>query len=341
MRINSFLRIKPTWFSCVVLTAAFCLSGQLDAAETKMKKPSGLSVKASDHLKSKTRKMSPEEVEKALKNRVKTLKKGSSQRAARKQSLKLLPLEQMTPANKKKAEKVVESLSLYRELPTLSVEVKPKVYRFFVQHPDVAVSIWRVMQISEFQMWQTGPDAYEADTGDGTLGVIDVLLRSDTDNVIYCEGTFKSPFLLKAIEAKSVLHLQTSFNVDANGKEKATHRLHMYVSFPSQKVETVARLISPVSNQIVDRNFVEITLFLNMMSVAMTRQPGWVDVVAQRMDGVLKSRKHQLLAVMTKVHREELEKELKQGNPTTRANNKGVERNLIQTTSGLTSQPRR
>jgi len=321
------------------VTAILCLTVQTDAAEPEQK--SGPAVNSTKRLGSKSRKMTPAEVAEALKTRVKTVKRGTSQRAARKQSLKVLPLAAMEPEHRKKAENVIGSLSLYRELPTLNVEVKPEVYQFFVQHPDVAVSIWRVMKISGFQMWQTGPNEYEADTGDGTIGLIDVLYRSEHDNVIYCEGTYKSPFLIKPIAAKSVLHLQTNFAENAEGKEIATHRLHMYVSFPSQKVETVAKVISPVSNQIVDLNFVEISLFLNMMSVAMSRQTAWVEVVAQRMDGVLKTRKHQLLEVMSKVYREELNKELEVAETTASARKSDQQNNLIQTTSGLSSQPKR
>ncbi|MCA9039103.1 MAG: hypothetical protein KDA65_02015 [Planctomycetaceae bacterium] len=239
--------------------------------------------------------MNSEELEVALEKRVRTLKRGTSQRSARKTGLAALPLTQMTEQNRAKAEHVLSSLSLFRELPTLSVEVNPEIYRFFVQNPDVAVSIWRVMQISDFKMWQTNQNEYEADAGDGTIGIIDVLLRSETDNVIYCEGEYKSPLLKNPIKGQTVLHLQTKFSKGVSGEDIATHRLYMYVSFPSQSVETVARVMSPVSNAIVDRNFKEISLFLNMMTLAMTRQPGWVHAVSTRMEGVIDIRKTQLL----------------------------------------------
>ncbi|MEZ6049109.1 MAG: hypothetical protein R3C11_26745 [Planctomycetaceae bacterium] len=251
-----------------------------------------------------SREMTEQELEAALEERVRTLKRGTSQRSARKAGMEALPLAQMDAQSREKAEAVLSSLSLFRELPTLSVEVNPHIYRFFVQHPDVAVSIWRVMQISEFKMWQTAKNEYEADAGDGTIGIIDVLLRGETDNVIYCEGEYKSPLLPKPIKGQGILHLQTKFSKDADGKEIATHRLYMYVSFPSQSIETIARAISPVSNTIVDRNFKEVSLFLNMMTLAMTRQPGWVHAVTTRMEGVVETRKTQLLQLTELVNQE-------------------------------------
>ncbi|QDU78772.1 hypothetical protein Pla110_04760 [Polystyrenella longa] len=251
-----------------------------------------------------SREMTEQELEEALEKRVRTVKKGTSQRSARKAGLEALPLDKMDQKNRAKAEKVISSLSLFRELPTLNVDVNPEIYRFFVQNPDVAVSIWRVMQISDFKMWQTNQNEYEADAGDGTIGVLDVLLRSDSDNVIYCEGEYKSPLLRNPIQGEAVLHLQTNFSKDNSGTDIATHRLYMYVSFPSQSIETVARVISPVSNIIVDRNFKEISLFLNMMTLAMTRQPGWVHAVSTRMEGVLELRKTQLLQLTEVVNQQ-------------------------------------
>ena len=233
---------------------------------------------------------------------VRILEKGTSSRAARKTAVDGVPLGRMTVENRKRAEELLRSISLYRQLPTVAFEVDPDVYRYFIACPDAAVAIWRVMGISKFQMWQTAADQYEADAGDGTQGVVDVLLRSDDHNVIVCEGVFSSPLLAAPIRSKALLHLETAFLQDQEGRTWAKHRLNMFVSFPSQTVEAAAKLISPVSNLIVDRNFREISLFVQLMSTAMARQPGWVERVADRMEGVPEIRKTQLLKLTAQVY---------------------------------------
>jgi hypothetical protein len=216
--------------------------------------------------------------------RVQVVEKGTSSRAARKAALEALPLERMTAENRARAQQVLDALSLFRQLPTAAFEVDPDVYRFFINCPDAAVAIWKALGISKFQMRQTGPDQYEADAGDGTRGVVDVLLRSDEHNVILCDGVFASPLLAKPIQSTALLHLHTAFLRDEHGRPQTRHRLNMFVAFPSQTVETAAKLISPVSNMIVDRNFREVSLFVHLMSTAMVRQPGWVERIAGRME---------------------------------------------------------
>lgn len=234
-------------------------------------------------------------------DRVKVVKKPSSAKATRKAAIAALPLAKMTDDNRRRVLQIVNGTSMFRELPTLRFQVDPRVYYFFMNHPDVAVSIWRVMQISEFQMHQTGPNAYETDDNDGTSGVIDVAHRGSSEVVSLCNGVYKSPLLPNAIKANGVLHVTVAFERTADGKTYATHTARLFVSFPSQTIETIAAIMSPLSNAIIDQNFREVSLFLHMMSTAMQRQPGWVENVSSRLDGILEVRKTQLMEVTVQV----------------------------------------
>ena len=73
------------------------------------------------------------------------------------------------------------------------------------------------------------------------------------------------------------------------------------MTFPSQTFDTVARIMSPLSNAIIDQNFREVSLFLHMMSTAMERQPGWVENVSSRLEGVWPERRTQLMEVTVDV----------------------------------------
>ena len=228
---------------------------------------------------------------------VETTASGSSSRGQRAAAIQQIPLHLMSPSGRETVHSVLDSLSLYRRMPTIRVESRKEVYEFFTNHPDVAVSIWRAMNISKVQMWQTGPDEFETDTQQGTWGTVDVLLRSPGNYIITCSGQFQSPALPKPIRAVTLMHLQPQFEEGA-----VTHTLDLFVTFPSQTVETVAKLISPISYRIADRNFEEISLFMEMMSLAMTRQPGWVEQIAGRLDGILAGRSDELLKLTATVY---------------------------------------
>ena len=236
-----------------------------------------------------------------MENRVQVVKRASSTKAARKAAIALLPLDQMLPKHRERVLQIVNGNSLFRELPTYRFEVDPRVYTFFMNHPDVAVSIWRVMQISEFQMRQVGPDGYVTDDSDGTSGIIDVAHRGQNEAVVLCDGVYRSPLLPKSVKANGVLHVQVSFEREPNGRTYATHTARLFVLFPSQTFDTVARIMSPLSNAIIDQNFREVSLFLHMMSTAMERQPGWVENLSSRLEGVLPERRTQLMEVTVDV----------------------------------------
>ncbi|MES2790995.1 MAG: hypothetical protein V4719_15390 [Planctomycetota bacterium] len=231
--------------------------------------------------------------------------KGTSSDKVKKTAMSELPLDKLTPKNLARVQSVLDEVGYFRRLPTTVFAADPDVYQFFIRYPDVAVSIWRVMGISEMKMWQTGPNEYEGDSGDGSTGVIDVVYRSAEENMLICEGQYQSPILKKPIKARSLVLLKTSFIKETDGSIYVTHRADMYVAFPSQTVETVAKVLSPVTGSMADRTFTEMSLFLRMMSLAMTRRPSWVDQIAGQLDGVPDVRKQQLREVTVHVHNSE------------------------------------
>lgn len=220
---------------------------------------------------------------------------GSSVAAARKKALGDLPLDKVAAEFRPKVEDITKNISLFRRMPTLRFVSEPEVYNFFLAHPDVAVSIWRVMEISTFEMWQIGPVNFEADSHDGSTGAIELLHSSPERQLVFCEGSFKSPLLPRPIKARALLHLQPTFQKAADGQTTVTHSLDMFVSFPSQPVDITAKLISPVSHAMADRNFREVSLWVAMMNVAMVQQPGLIEQLAGKMQGVLEVRRGQLL----------------------------------------------
>lgn len=226
-----------------------------------------------------------------------TVSRGSSSRAVRKEAEAGLPLNLMSPANRQRATAVVADVSLFRRMPTVQFEVEPSVYRYFTTYPEVAVSIWRVLGLSTFQLTPAGEDAYEADSGDGSTGTLDVLYRSANEQVVVCSGNYSSPLLAKPIAAACLIHLETKYKRTAEGRILATHRADLFVSLPSQPVETVAKVISPLGNLVIDHNFREVSLFVHMMWQSMVKRPGWVEQLAQKLEDVPEKQREQLVQV--------------------------------------------
>ena len=233
---------------------------------------------------------------------IETLEAGNSSGATRRKAISELPLDRLGPESRTKAETVLKDVGLFRRLPTLKFDVDPDVYRYFLDHPDVAVGTWRAMDISKFQLNEVGPGVYQADAGDGSAGNVEVFYRTPNDTLIYCDGAFKSPLLARPIVARALMRVRTDFRQDKDGRITATEAGDVFVQFPSSTIETVARLISPVSHSIADRNFRQITLFIYMMSQATAKQPGWVETIGNRLDNVTEAERLEFLEMAARAY---------------------------------------
>jgi len=227
---------------------------------------------------------------------------GTSAKSVRESARAAVPLGKLAPEHQRIAQSVLGDVSLFRRLPTVKAKLDPRVYQYFIDAPDAAVSIWRVLGISKLELKQTAPGVFEADTGDGSTGTVSLLLRTPTSCVVYCEGLFKSPVLTKPIKARALVTLTATIEPQTDGTAFITHTADMFVSFPSLAVETIAKMVSPLSYKYADRNIEEITSFLRMMDVSMSRQPGWIEQIAALMDGVSAERNKQLLQVTAAVY---------------------------------------
>lgn len=232
---------------------------------------------------------------------VELLRKGNSSPQSLQAAIERLPTAQLNERNRAKLQQVLNHRSLFRQLPTIAVEASPDVHAYFIANPEAAVGIWRVLKISQFNLKKTEATVWTGDAGDGSEGTIEVLYRDASRVLLHCDGAYKSPLLPRPIRAASIMHLRVQPRRTADDRELLVQDLDLFVTFPSQTVDTVARLISPVSHMIADRNFRELTLFVRFMQVAMERQPGWVERTVQRVEGINRQQREELLTVAARV----------------------------------------
>lgn len=228
--------------------------------------------------------------------------KGSSSAAVRRLAASEVPLAELAAADQIRAKSILDETGYFRRLPTLTVPVVPEVYLHFLGHPDTAASVWRAMNISKLKLRAVSDTAYEGDTGDGTTGRMELVHRRLGGDgveqlVVLCEGNYKTPLLTKPIQARSMLVMRTKFTRETDGQVYATHRGDVFVSFPSQTIEAVSKVMTPVTAVLSDRTFCEVTVFLKLMSAAMSRRPDWVEHVVEKMEGVPDERKRELLVL--------------------------------------------
>ncbi len=231
---------------------------------------------------------------------IRILADGESSAAAEDEARSQIPLKGMTQENRQRAELIIKERSQFRRLPSLQYTIDEPMYRYLLKHPDVAVSTWRVMGISRFEMWQTGDMEYEAQAIDGSEGIADILYQDDNQMVFVCQGRYHNPLLPRPMEASALIWFRTVYAPNAEGTHVVSQKADVFVRFPSSGVSAIAKVLTPVLHSLMDRNLFEISLYGSMMSRAVRDEPEWVVQVAQQMEGVLPQRKGELIEVARK-----------------------------------------
>lgn len=222
---------------------------------------------------------------------------GDSSAAAQRRAAEGIPVNRMTGPARSRAVGVIRECNQYRHLPELQYSADPAMYRYLLQHPDVAVSTWRVMGISKFEMWQTGQEQYEARAVDGSEGETSVLYRDQQQCVFICSGSYHNPLLPRPLSATALVWLRSAFTPMSDGTWQVTQKADTFIVFESQGLSTFAKVLTPVTNTMMDRNLFEVSLYAGLMSRAVRDEPEWIIQVAQQLDGVLPQRSGELIAI--------------------------------------------
>ena len=226
---------------------------------------------------------------------------GNSGARLRDCSVKQLPWSQMSPDSQKRVRDVLDNCAQYRQLPELHYDVRPDFYRYLVEHPDVSVSTWRVMGISKVQMWQTDAMKFEATAPDGSVGLVDVLYRDQSQCLLLFDGTYSNPLLPRPITAAGLVWLRYDYHPGKEGKTQVCQKLDVFVSFSSIPARAMAILVSPITNMMMDRNAFEVSLYAHMMSQAAQNDPTWVELIASQLENVLPQRRRELASLVRSV----------------------------------------
>jgi hypothetical protein len=222
---------------------------------------------------------------------------GSSDGDIQRDTRRRLPLQLLTQRNRQRAEEVLDDCSQFRRLPGLRYSIDRPIYSYLLQHPDVAVSTWRAMGISRFEMLQTGPMEYEAKAVDGSEGIADILYQDETQTLFICEGFYHNVLLPRPLKASALIWFRADYAPNSDGCHVVNQSVDVFARFPSASVSAFAKMLTPVTNSMMDRNLYEISLYASMMSRAVRDEPEWIIQVAKQLDGVLPQRPEELIGV--------------------------------------------
>ncbi len=197
---------------------------------------------------------------------------GSSHRTYRIEGIKAIPFAKLNANAQKRIKDVVNRPSFYRRLPVQSIDADPDYFRLLVRKPELIVSIWQLMGVTQMSTQRTGPFSVRANDGAGTISDIELIYGNERLHVFYCTGSYQGPLLKQKLNGRCVIVLQTQSKETATGFE-LTNVLDVYLRVDNATASLLTRTIQPFVGTTADHNFTESLKFVQRLNQS-TRNNG-------------------------------------------------------------------
>jgi hypothetical protein len=209
--------------------------------------------------------------------------KASTSRVARDEAVQLIPMDKLSREMRSRVTSVINNTSIYRRLPTQSIDCDPELFEFLVHNPEVVVDIWRVMGITSMTLDRKSSEAFHASDGQGTTGNVEFAYRSPELHVVYSEGMYDGPMYPVKLRGECVMVMKTACVREPNGRPHVVNRLDAFLRIDNIGVELIARTLQPLLGKTADHNFAETSSFVGTLSHTAETNPAGVGRLAQRL----------------------------------------------------------
>ena len=192
--------------------------------------------------------------------------KATTSREARQNALDCIPLSRLDEEARAKVDSVLSDVAIFRRLPIRVAQCDPDMYLFLVRHPDVVTNIWEVLGLAKLSVRQTAAESFELADQHGTRGTAEILYSSPTTHLIYTEGSYEGPLLIRPVRGRTVLLLKTGYVLEPDGRYYITSRLDVFVRVEQSAAELLTKAFHPLIGKVADVNFTQTTGFVGSLS---------------------------------------------------------------------------
>jgi hypothetical protein len=204
---------------------------------------------------------------------------GLSSRELRAAAIASLPLSRLTPAAQQRISAIVERPTLFRHLPTQTIECDPELFIFIARNPEVLVGIWEVMGITQVRTERIDDFRMKAHDGSGTNCTVDLVYGDRATHVYVTEGYYDGKLVAAPITGKGVFILRTRYETRSDGLVIIDGTLDCFVQLDNLGADLIARTLGPLIGKSADNNFAETAKFIDQIGrTARTNPEGFQDL---------------------------------------------------------------
>jgi len=251
---------------------------------------------------------------------------------ARNKAVRAIPFQRIAPDYRRRIKQVLNDTSLYRRLPTMTVDCHPPLFTFLAKNPDVLVHIWRQLGISNIDLVREGNNKslshnhvggiqrsekseqpgsfgtcskFRLTDSVGTVGHLVIVEQNCDDRaqnrlVLYAEGAYEGKPFKRPVRAQCVLLLRSGSVKETNGRHYVAVRLDTFLRIDRASLELFAKAVHPLVGRTTDRNFSDTINFIGKMSQAAETRPLTIERLANSLPRISADRKRQLVNITYK-----------------------------------------
>jgi len=228
---------------------------------------------------------------------------GESSQAAQQDALRHIPVSKLNEEAQRKVLSVLERPSIYRRLPTKSVDCDPDLFVYLVRNPEVIVNIWEIMGISQMTAERTGPYSWKGNDGQGTQSNVELVYGTDELHLVYGEGFYEGPLLKRKVSGRCVMLLRSDYGLGQDNRAQVSSKLDVFIAIDNVGAELVAKTLQPLVGSTADTNFTEAANFLGKLSQTAENNPDGMPRLAAKLNRCDEIVKRDFTVVSSSVNR--------------------------------------
>jgi hypothetical protein len=226
---------------------------------------------------------------------------GVSSREAREDAIRQLPLTKLSMKDRNRVSGVVSDTAIFRRMPAQTIACDSRLYQFLVNNPDLVVSMWRSLGISDVALERTGPNTFRTDDKQGTAGVLEIVYSSADTLVAFADGSYDGALFSRKVLGKSVLLLKAGYYQDNNQVPFVNCRLDAFIQIENVGAELLIKSFQPLVGHFADHNFRETANFVATLNRAAEVNPGKVEQLAGKLNDVSPVTRQQFVQITNSV----------------------------------------
>ncbi|HEV3344196.1 MAG TPA: hypothetical protein VG125_27720 [Pirellulales bacterium] len=187
---------------------------------------------------------------------------GSSSRDVREEALRAIPYTQLDRNARIKVGAVLANTTIFRRLPTETIECDPKLFLFLIEHPDVVVNMWEALGVSEVELLRADELVFDASDKAGTRGRLEYLYHTPQLHLVYADGTYSGSLMARPVRGRCVLLMRSSYHQSSDGRPLVRCTIDTFLHLENIGASVLAKTFQPLVTTAADHNFHETAAFL-------------------------------------------------------------------------------